>query len=64
MLIPKEAKLPAPGIVALHDHGGFYLWGKEKLIRLPDEHPTLTQFKQQCYLEQDHAFDFWPVLPV
>ena len=49
VLIPKHAKLPAPGIVALHDHGGFYLWGKEKLIRLPDEHPTLTQFKQQYY---------------
>jgi hypothetical protein len=23
VLIPKNAKLPAPGIVALHDHGGF-----------------------------------------
>src|SRR5262245_11338540 len=30
VLIPKTAKLPAPGIVALHDHGGFYFWGKEK----------------------------------
>ena len=28
VLIPKRAKLPAPGIVALHDHGGFYLWGR------------------------------------
>src|SRR5439155_4290280 len=49
VLIPNNVKLPAPGIVALHDHGAFYLWGKEKLLRLPGEHATLTQFKQQYY---------------
>jgi hypothetical protein len=32
VLIPKKATLPAPGIVALHCHGGFYVWGKEKLV--------------------------------
>jgi dienelactone hydrolase len=49
VLIPKNAKPPRPGIVALHDHGGFYLWGKEKLIELPGENPTLTQFKNDYY---------------
>lgn len=49
VLIPKNASLPAPGIVALHDHGGFYLWGKEKLVDLEDEHPVLTEFKEQLY---------------
>jgi dienelactone hydrolase len=49
VLVPKNAKRPAPGIVALHDHGGFYLWGKEKLTKLPDENPTLTEFKEQSY---------------
>ena len=49
VLIPKHVKLPAPAIVALHDHGGFYLWGKEKLLSLDAEHPTLTEFKQQSY---------------
>ncbi len=49
VLIPKKAKLPAPGIVALHDHGGFYLWGKEKLLELPDEHAVLTDFKRNYY---------------
>src|SRR5436305_536497 len=29
VLVPKAIKGPAPAIVALHDHGGFYLWGKE-----------------------------------
>lgn len=49
VLVPKRAALPAPGIVALHDHGGFYLWGKEKLVELPDEHPVLADFKRQYY---------------
>jgi len=49
LLIPKQAKLPAPGIVALHDHGGFYLWGKEKLVETENEHAVLTDFKRQYY---------------
>jgi dienelactone hydrolase len=49
VLIPKRARFPAPGIVALHDHGGFYFWGKEKLIEQDDEHPVLTDFKRQYY---------------
>jgi dienelactone hydrolase len=48
VLVPK-AKLPAPGIVALHDHGGFYLWGKEKLVAQPGEHPALTEFRRELY---------------
>jgi dienelactone hydrolase len=49
VLIPKNARRPAPGIVALHDHGGFYFWGKEKLLEQGDEHPVLTDFKRQYY---------------
>lgn len=49
VLIPKHAKLPAPAIVALHDHGAFYFWGKEKLIELEGEHASLTAFKRQYY---------------
>jgi dienelactone hydrolase len=50
LLIPKKAKLPAPGIVALHSHDGLYLWGKEKLVEgTEDEHPYLTEFKKQRY---------------
>jgi dienelactone hydrolase len=49
VLVPKKARRPAPGIVALHDHGGFYFWGKEKLVDLDDEHPVLTDFKRQYY---------------
>jgi len=49
LLIPTGLTRRAPGIVALHDHGGFYLWGREKLIESDDEHPVLRDFKRQYY---------------
>ena len=49
VLIPKKTRLPAPGIVALHCHGGYYLWGKEKVVELDEEHPALSRFKQELY---------------
>jgi dienelactone hydrolase len=49
LLIPKNAKLPAPGIVVLHCHGGVYQWGKEKVVEVEDEPLALTEFKQQLY---------------
>ena len=49
VLVPKQAKLPAPGIVALHDHGGFYFWGKEKIVETEGEHAVLTDFKKSYY---------------
>jgi dienelactone hydrolase len=55
VLIPKGLKGPAPAIVALHDHGGFYLWGKEKLVETTDEHPVLTDFKKRYYGDKSIA---------
>jgi dienelactone hydrolase len=49
MLIPTGRKFPRPGIVLLHDHGGFYVWGREKVIATDNEHPVLAQFKQRAY---------------
>lgn len=49
VLVPKNLSRPAPAIVALHDHGGFYLWGREKIVEMPDEHSVLTEFKRQYY---------------
>src|SRR5918995_1682764 len=57
VLIPKKGAKPAPGIVALHDHGGFYFWGKEKLLELDGEHPVLTDFKRQYYSGRSIASD-------
>jgi dienelactone hydrolase len=49
VLIPKKATLPAPGIVALHCHGGFYVCGKDKLVEVDNEHPALSDYKQGLY---------------
>ncbi len=49
VLIPKGTTLPAPGIVALHCHGGFYPWGKEKIVEIRDEPAPLREFKQESY---------------
>lgn len=48
-MVPKKRERKLPGVVALHDHGGFYLWGKEKIVETADEHPTLTEFKKNYY---------------
>ncbi|MCC6857850.1 MAG: acetylxylan esterase [Bryobacterales bacterium] len=49
VLLPKDRKGRAPGVVALHDHGGFYLFGKEKITARPGEHPVLGEFRDQYY---------------
>jgi dienelactone hydrolase len=48
-LIPKRAKFPVPAVIALHDHGGFYYWGKEKVVETDSEHPVLTAFRKRYY---------------
>ncbi|MCC6696036.1 MAG: twin-arginine translocation signal domain-containing protein [Candidatus Hydrogenedentes bacterium] len=49
LLIPKDAPKPCPAVVCLHDHGGFYFWGKEKLVQIEGEHPALTEYKKVYY---------------
>ena len=49
VLVPKGLDGPAPAVVALHDHGGFYLWGKEKVVEVAPENARLAAFKQQYY---------------
>src|SRR5437773_6761444 len=48
-LIPKRANFPVPAVVALHDHGGFYYWGKEKLVETDNEHPMLAAYRTEYY---------------
>ncbi len=49
VLIPKHVSLPAPGVVVLHDHGGAYVWGKEKVVAIDNEHTALSEFKKGLY---------------
>lgn len=48
VLIP-QGEGPFPAVVALHDHGAFFVWGKEKVVDLPEEHPSLAEFKSTYY---------------
>ena len=49
VLVPKKGPRPAPGVVVLHCHGGAYVWGKEKVVAVGNEHPALSDFKKQLY---------------
>ena len=50
LLRPAGATLPLPGIVALHDHGGFKFYGKEKIADGPDDPaPVLVDFRRDTY---------------
>ncbi|HSW46863.1 MAG TPA: alpha/beta hydrolase family protein [Phycisphaerae bacterium] len=42
LLVPK-GKGPFPAIVALHDHGAFFLIGKEKMVRPFDVRPEIVE---------------------
>lgn len=49
VLLPRKAPRPAPGVVVLHCHGGAYVWGKEKVVAVENEHPVLSEFKNRLY---------------
>ncbi len=49
VLTPKGLTAPAPGIVALHDHGGYYVHGKEKLVHVERESPHLIAYRENGY---------------
>jgi dienelactone hydrolase len=49
VLIPKGLNGPAPAMVDLHSHGGMFLFGKEKVIDLGENHPAMVKYHQQNY---------------
>ena len=49
VLLPKKLKGTAPAIVDLHSHGGMFLFGKEKVIDLGDNHPAMTAYQEHNY---------------
>ncbi len=49
VLIPKKVKTPAPAIVDLHSHGGMFIFGKEKVIDLGNNHPAMVTYHQRNY---------------
>ncbi len=55
LLVPKKPGQKLPAVVALHDHGGWFFHGKEKLVKLEDEHASLTAFREQYYGGRTYA---------
>ncbi len=49
LLVPTGGTPPFPGVVALHDHGGWFFHGKEKLVRMKSEHAALKRFRERYY---------------
>jgi dienelactone hydrolase len=48
LLVP-SGRGPFPAVVALHDHGGWFYHGKEKLVRMDGEHVALAELRAGAY---------------
>lgn len=49
LLKPANATGKLPGVLALHDHGGFKFYGKEKIADGPDETPEVLHKFREAY---------------
>jgi len=48
-LYPASAARPLPAVIALHDHGEMFLFGKEKLVSEPSEPQVVTDYRAKRY---------------
>ena len=48
-LYPQEHPRKLPAIIALHDHGSFFHFGKEKIVATRNEPKILSEFKHKYY---------------
>ena len=55
LLIPNRLDKPAPAIVAIHDHGGFYYYGKEKITQTENAPDILNRFIERSYGGRTYA---------
>lgn len=55
LLIPDNLEAPAPAVIALHDHGGFYYYGKEKHNRIDEQPEILEAYINNLYDGRTYA---------
>jgi dienelactone hydrolase len=55
LLIPDSLTGPAPAVIALHDHGGFYYFGKEKIVETENQPQVLKDFIKGAYEGRTYA---------
>ena len=55
LLIPNTGEESYPAIIAIHDHGGFYYYGREKIMEQENEAEELTKFKKSAYGGRSYA---------
>ncbi|PRY10905.1 alpha/beta hydrolase family protein [Pontibacter ummariensis] len=49
LLVPDNLTKPTPAVIALHDHGGFYYFGKEKHTYTDNQPDILKAYVQDLY---------------
>ena len=50
VLIPKGRTMPRPAIIDLHSHGGMFVYGKEKVMPMPEGDPqAITHYRRDNY---------------
>jgi len=57
-LHPKTQPVPLPALVALHDHGEFFFYGKEKIAKSPSGSTILEEYKRRYYGGRSWATEF------
>jgi len=55
LLIPDGLTKRAPAVIALHDHGGFYYYGKEKIVETENQPEVLKEFINESYGGRTYA---------
>lgn len=49
VLIPQKKQEKYPAVIAMHDHSGFYYYGREKIIEADSSPNILNDFKEKSY---------------
>src|ERR1019366_5072474 len=57
LLVPESGRQPYPAVVAFHDHGAYFYFGKEKIVELDRQHASLTAYKETYYGGRSFASD-------